>query len=89
MENQSYLMIENNVVTNIVIWNGDISQWNPPSDATMLIQSETKTKIWELNSDNTDYILTESIGDANIGFTYDGEFCITNEEKPPIPVTDK
>lgn len=78
-------MIQENIVTNIVLWNGETSQWNPPNDAIMLVQSTTPTKIWALNEDKTDFVLTESIGDGAIGFTYDGQFCVTNQEKPEPP----
>ena len=27
---QNYLIIEQNVVDNIVVWNGDTTQWTPP-----------------------------------------------------------
>lgn len=82
MENQNYLMIQDNVVTNICFWNGDTSQWQPPQDATMLVQATTPTKIWQLNAEKTEYVLTESIGNADIGFTWDGSFATTNQPQP-------
>ena len=100
MTTQNYLMIEENVVINVCVWDGNTQTWQPPANATMLIQATTPTKIWELNSEKTDYVLTDSIGNAGIGFTYDGSFCITNAPKPEknidlsakasgeIPVTD-
>jgi hypothetical protein len=84
MENKNYLMIEENVVTNILVWNGDTSQWTPPSTALMLVQATTLTKVWKLNTEKTDYELVDSVGDACIGFIYDGSVCITNEEKPVV-----
>lgn len=82
-------MIEENVVTNICLWNGDVNTWNPPLDATMLVQATTPTKIWDL-VDN-EYVLVDSIGNADIGFTYDGTYCITNQPKPenPTPAIDQ
>ena len=81
MENKEYLMIYENVVSNLVIWNGDTLQWQPPNDVIMLVLEDTKTKVWKLNEEGK-YELTESIGDALIGYAYDGGFCITNEPKP-------
>ncbi len=80
-------MIQENKVTNICVWDGNTDSWLPPSDATMLIQEETPTKVWGLNQEETEYVLVDSVGNACIGFTYDGSVCITNEEKPIyIPV---
>jgi hypothetical protein len=83
--NQNYLIIESNVVANIVVWNGDTTQWTPPSGSIVLIQSTTPAMIWELNSDATDFVLTQSIGAGEIAFTWDGTVLTTNEPKPPKP----
>ena len=48
---QNYLIIENNVVDNIVIWNGDTTQWTPPQGSIVLIQATTPAMVWALNSD--------------------------------------
>lgn len=85
MTTQNYLVVENNVVTNVCVWDGDTNTWQPPADATMLIQSTTPAMVWELNADKTDYVLTEQIGAGSINFTWDGTAVITNEPKPPIP----
>jgi hypothetical protein len=77
---EKYLVIQENVVTNICLWDGNTSTWTPPSGAIMLFAETAPTRIWAL--DNKEYILINSSGDANIGFTYDGTSCITNEEKP-------
>ena len=84
--NQQYLIIESNVVTNIVVWNGDTTQWTPPSGSIALVQATTPAMIWQLNTDKTDYVLTEVMGAGNIGFTWDGTVCTTNEPKPTVPV---
>jgi hypothetical protein len=86
MTAQNYLMIQENIVTNVCVWDGNVNSWQPPSDATMLIQSTTPTKVWGLNQDETEYVLVDSIGDADIGFTWDGSFATTNQEKPEVPV---
>jgi hypothetical protein len=82
---QNYLQIQNNVVTNVVIWDGG-SDWNPPSDATMLVQATTPAYIWQLNSDKTAYVLTEVTGQGGIGFTWNGTAVTTNEPQPNPPI---
>lgn len=81
---ENYLMIQNNVVTNVVLWDGG-SEWTPPSDATMLLQEIIPALIWEINSESTDWNLVEVVGQGQIGFTWDGTILKTNEPKPPIP----
>lgn len=83
MTTQNYLMIQENIVTNVCVWDGNEQTWQPPQNATMLIQATTPTKIWELVEQ--DYVLVGSIGNADIGFTWDGTYCITNEPKPEAP----
>ena len=78
-------MIENNVVTNICVWDGDVNSWQPPANAVMLLQETTISKVWSLNEEQTEYVLVDSIGYADIGFTYDDSVCITNQEKPKNP----
>ena len=82
---QNYLIIEQNVVVNITLWNGDTTQWTPPQGSVALPQSTTPAKVWELNSDKTDFVLTEKNGAGGIGFTWDGSVLITNQPKPEIP----
>ena len=84
---QNYLIIESNIVTNVCVWNGDTTQWTPPQGSIALIQATTPTMIWTpviVNEKITDWVLTEQIGGANIGYTWDGTTCITNEPKPAV-----
>ena len=83
---QNYLIIEQNIVTNVVIWNGDTTQWAPPQGSIALIQATTPAMVWGINSDNTDYVLQEVIGAGDIGFTWDGSVLTTNQPKPEIGV---
>ena len=85
MTTQNYLVVENNVVSNVCVWDGDINTWTPSSDATMLIQATTPAMVWELNTDKTAYVLTEVLGAGSIGFTWDGSVLTTNEPQPTIP----
>lgn len=79
---QNYLVVENNEVTNVCVWDGDVNTWTPPLDATMLVQFTTPAIVWKLNSDKTDYVLTEVVGAGDIGFTWDGKVVTTNQPKP-------
>ena len=86
MTTQNYLIIEANVVTNLVVWDGDTSIWTPPEGSIALVQATTPAMVWVLNADKTDFVLTEQMGAGAIGFTWDGTNCITNEPKPEVPV---
>ena len=83
---QNYLIIEQNVVTNIVVWDGNTQDWTPPTDATMLIQADTQAKVWTYDKASNTYVLTEELGAGSIGFTWDGSVLTTNEPQPKPPV---
>ena len=87
MTTQNYLIVEANVVTNNVVWDGNTQTWTPPTDSIQLIQATTPAMVWEaviVDGKITDYVLTEQIGAGSIGFTWDGTNCITNESKPSM-----
>ena len=79
---QNYLIIQNNVVTNIVLWDGDTNIWQPPADSIALVQATTPTMVWVSNEEHTVFTLTEQIGGSQIGFTWDGTVLTTNQPKP-------
>ena len=79
-------MIQENIVTNVCVWDGNTDTWTPPVDATMLVQATTPTKIWGLNQEGTEYVLVDSVGNASIGFTWNGTVATTNEPQPEVPV---
>jgi hypothetical protein len=85
MVNQIYLIVENNVVTNTCLWDGNPNTWQPPADATMLIQDITPAMVWEPDSTYTTWVLTEVIGAGKIGFIWDNSILTTNEVKPDVP----
>lgn len=87
MTTQNYLIVQANVVTNNVVWDGSAETWVPPSDAIVLIQSTTPAMVWELNQDKTDYVLVEQIGVGGVGFTWNGTVLTTNQPNPGIPTT--
>jgi hypothetical protein len=89
MNIQNYFVVENNLVTNLVSWDGNVNTWTPPENATMLIQEDTNAMVWQpviVDRKITDFVLTEILGAGGIGFTWDGTVLNTNEPKPPIPV---
>ena len=85
---QNYLIVENDVVTNTVSWDGNTQTWTPPLGSIVLIQAITPTMIWQavvVDNKVTNYVLVQFIGAGNIGFTWDGTVLTTNEPKPAIP----
>jgi hypothetical protein len=87
MTTQTYLVVENNVVANSVVWDGDINTWTPPADATMLIQEFTEAIIWLpiiVDHQVFDWQLVETLGAGSIGFTWDGSVLTTNQPKPAV-----
>jgi len=85
MTTQNYLIIESNVVTNIVVWDGNTQDWTPPTDSIQLIQTDTNAMVWQLDAKTNTFVLTEVLGQVDIGFTWDGTVCITNQPQPPAP----
>jgi hypothetical protein len=82
---QTYLIIENNVVNNAVLWDGDVNTWQPPQGSIQLVQKTTPALVWKLNDlIPPSYVLTEVIGAGDIGFTWDGTVLTTNEPQPTI-----
>jgi len=83
---QQYLIIEQNVVTNIVVWDGDTTQWTPPQGSIALIQATTPAMVWASNNLlPPEWVLTEVMGAGDIGFTWDGTVLTTNAPKPSKP----
>lgn len=82
---KNYLIIEDDVVTNLVVWDGG-SDWTPPVDSIQLVHADTPAKVWQLNADKTDYELVEQQGRGDIGHTWDGLVLTTNAPKPIIRV---
>lgn len=67
-------------VENIIIWDG-VSEWTPPDDHHVVAAISTPVKNWVFDSQSKDYTLQE-FGQANIGFTWDGTYIISNLPKP-------
>lgn len=81
---QNYLIIEQNIVTNVTVWNGDTTQWTPPQGSIALAQATTPAMVWVLDAETKEYVLQEQVGEGQIGFTWDGTVLTTNEPKPEI-----
>jgi hypothetical protein len=88
MNVQNYLIIESNVVTNSVVWDGNIQIWQPPEGSIQLIDENITAMIWQpvvVENKVTDWILGPEVGAGDIGFIWDGSVLTTNQPKPEIP----
>jgi hypothetical protein len=88
MTTQSYLIIEANVVTNNVLWDGNPATWQPPVDSVQVVDATTPAMVWQpvlVDSKVTDWVLEEQLGAGDIGFTWNGSVLTTNQPKPSIP----
>jgi hypothetical protein len=90
MTTQNYLIVESNVVTNNVVWDGNPQTWKPPTGSIQLIDATTPAMIWIGVFDDKfkliDWVLESQLSAGDIGFTWDGTVLTTNEPKPEIPV---
>jgi len=84
---QTYLMVQADVVTNSLLWDGNPETWTPPADATMLPQETTPAMVWipvVVDGKIVDNVLEQVIGAGQIGFTWNGTVLTTNAPKPPV-----
>lgn len=92
ISNYFMINIKTNIVNNTCVWDGDTQTWEPPPNTLMLLVSQTPAMIWVQNQDKTDWVLEETMGTGDIGFTWNGTVLTTNQPKPnppsPQPVTD-
>jgi hypothetical protein len=87
MTTQNYLVVENNVVTNLVVWDGNTQTWTPPANAIMLVQATTPAMVWEatvVDGVITAWNLVEEMGAGAIGFTWNKTVLTTNQPQPII-----
>jgi len=94
MTTQNYLIIESNVVTNNVVWDGNPNTWQPPAGSVQVVDATTPAMIWQpvYETDPTtqkiivvNWVLEEVLGAGDIGFTWNGSVLTTNQPKPPVP----
>lgn len=56
MDNKPYAIIENNVVVNVVVWNGDKTQWSPPKGTiAVCIEATSIGDGWTYNPQNGEF----------------------------------
>jgi hypothetical protein len=92
--NNQYLMINEatNIVENVCVWDGDVNTWQPPENTLMLVLENTPSIVWQaivVNKVITDWELVEVIGLGQVGFTWNGTVCTTNQPKPEILTTQE
>lgn len=87
---QNYLMINQstNTVENVCLWDGNPQTWTPPAGYLMLVQSTTMALIWIWDKSIPDWVLSQQMGQGQIGFIWNGTECVTNEPKPQEPVLE-
>lgn len=87
MTNQNYLMINEatNTVDNVCVWDGNPDTWKPPAEYLMLVQAATLALIWFWDEAADDWVLSQEMGVGQIGFTWNGTECVTNQPKPEPP----
>lgn len=52
----------------------------------MLVQATTMALVWMWDAPIKDWVLAQEMGGGQIGFTWNGTECITNQPKPE-PIT--
>lgn len=84
MTSQSYLIVNQatNVVDNVVMWDGNTNNWQPPANTIALVQATTPAIVWEFNLKTKDWELVEKMGAGAIHYIWNGSVLTTNESKP-------
>jgi len=87
MTTQAYCLINSadNIVDNVVMWDGDTSTWTPPESHSYVLRDTTPSVEWLWDKNARDWVLTEDIGHGGIGFAWDGSVLTTTAPKPPPP----
>lgn len=73
-----YLIIENNIVTNVILWDGNTNTWTPPENSIYLLRSSTPEKTrgnvhYDVNPVLPDGSIVVRPNYANLGHIYDSE----------------
>ncbi len=53
----------------------------------MMVQATTMALVWVWDKPVDDWVLAQQMGQGQIGFTWNGSECVTNEPKPEKPST--
>jgi len=83
MSETFYLTVVDDVVTDLVTWDGNTDIWTPPANVLLLPLLTTLARTWVLNADKTAYVLEDILGRGSIGYTWDGIILTTNQIEPP------
>lgn len=88
---QNYCMVnkDTNICDNVCLWDGNPDTWTPPANYLMLVQAITPSKIWSYDTETSQWVLIEGIGEGGIDFSWDGTFLISptpTETTPKISV---
>jgi hypothetical protein len=81
MTDKTYLLVENNVVTNVVVWDG-LSDWIVPNGMIALDQDTTPTMVWTVPTATTASVLEPIMGIGAIGYTWNGSTLSTGQTQP-------
>ena len=71
-----------NIVDNAIEWDGNTNTWQPPLGYLMFVKATTPAMVWQLDTDKTNYVLTEVVGAGWINFTWNGSVLTTNDPQP-------
>lgn len=88
MTQQNYLMVNKstNTVDNVCVWDGNPNTWQPPAEYLMLVQATTVALVWVWDAPLDEWVLGQQVGQGQIGFSWNGSECVTNEPKPAKPI---
>jgi len=86
MEIQNYCMVneQTSICENIILWDGNSDNWQPPEGYLLLLQSATPAKNWVRDATGNQWVLSVS-GEGQVGFLWDGTYLTTNETQPNFP----
>ncbi len=83
---QNYLLINTSVdpaiCENICVWDGNKETWNPGENYIALPQDSTIALDWSWNTNTNTWIMTDAVGQGQIGYTWNGEKLVTNFPYP-------
>jgi len=81
---QPYCLVDitSNVCDNLVLWDGDSQTWAVPETHLALPQNTTPSKVWVYDDADKVWLLSSTVGEGQIGFTWDGSSLVTDQPMP-------
>jgi hypothetical protein len=71
-------------VDNLVEWDGNLETWQPPETHEAIFTADKPTIDWVWNPDLNDYEQVETVGNVQMGETWDGvKFVEVDKPEPP------